>query len=108
MAFLLLAACATAFGDTLVVPNNQANAPGNAAVTLGPAGVRFQEVVGNGQIAVPIVIKGIHVRSAVGTDPLSFSVASFKITLSTTQAGPNTTNGKSLPSLTYANNVGPD
>jgi uncharacterized protein (TIGR03437 family) len=35
-------------------------------------------------------------------------VSSFKITLSTTQVGPNTNNGKSLPSLTYANNIGPD
>jgi len=105
---LLFAAGAAAFCDTLVVPNSQAGAPGNAAVPLGPNAVRLQEVVGSGQFTVPIVIKGIHVRSALGTGPLSFNDPSFKIMLSTTQAGPNTNGGKSLPSLTYANNVGPD
>jgi hypothetical protein len=34
--------------------------------------------------------------------------SSYKITLSTTQAYPNTKNGHTLPSTTYANNVGPD
>ena len=108
IAFILAAASAAAFGDSLVVPNAEANAPGNAAVPLGPNAVRLQEIVGSGQFTVPIVITGIHVRSAVGTGRLSFNLPSFKITLSTTQAGPNTKNGKSLPSLTYANNVGPD
>jgi uncharacterized protein (TIGR03437 family) len=107
-AIVLVGACATAFGDTLVVPNAQANTPGNAPVKLGVKGQRIQEIVGSGQFTAPIVITGIHVRSAVGTGPASFNNPSFKITLSTTQAFPNTNNGHALPSLTYATNVGPD
>jgi len=47
IAVLLIAACATAFGDTLVVPNNQASAPGNMPVVLGSGGalLHVQEVV---------------------------------------------------------------
>ena len=65
-------------------------------------------MVGSGQFYGPIVITGIHLRSAVGTGPVSLIKASFKITLSTTPVYPNTANGHTLPSLTYANNVGPD
>src|ERR1019366_4222195 len=107
-AILLLGACTTALGDTLVVPNNQANTPGDMPLRLGGAAVRIQEVVGSGQFTVPIVITGIRLRSAVGTGPVSSNPASVKVTISTTQAYPNTNNGHALPSLTYANNVGPD
>jgi uncharacterized protein (TIGR03437 family) len=106
-AILLLAACAAAFGDTYVAPNSQANTPGNGPINLGSKAKRFQEIVGGGQFTGPIQITGIHLRSAVGTGPVSFNYSS-KITLSTTQAFPNTNNGRMLPSLTYANNVGPD
>ena len=107
-AILLVGACTTALGDTLVVPNSQANTPGNMPIKLGGAAVRIQEIVGSGQFTVPIVITGIHLRSAVGTGRVSSNYASVKVTLSTTQAYPNTNNGHVLPSLTYANNVGPD
>ena len=106
--FLFLAACAASFGDTLVVPNNQATAPGNLAISVGANASRFQEIVGSGQFAQPLVITGIRLRSAAGTGPVSFNYTSLKITLSTTQAYPNTNNGHMLPSTTYANNVGPD
>src|SRR5579862_3327400 len=105
-AILLVGGCA--FADTLVVPNNQANTAGNTPFKLGANATRLQEVVGNGQFTVPIVIMGIHLRSAVGTGPLSSDSQLVKITLSTTQAYPNTANGHTLPSLTFANNVGPD
>ena len=105
---LLLATCALAFGDTLVVPNSQANSPGNMAFPLGATAQRFQEVVGGGQFTGPLVITGIHLRSAVGKGRVSFNYASWKVTLSTTQAYPNTSNGHVPPSLSYANNVGPD
>jgi uncharacterized protein (TIGR03437 family) len=106
-AFLFVAACAAAFGDIYVVPNGQGNAPGNGPINLGSKARRLQEIVGSGNFTGAIQITGIHVRSAVGTGPVSFNV-SWKITLSTTQAYPNTNNGHTLPSLTYANNVGPD
>jgi len=110
IAVLLVAACATAFGDTLVVPNNQASAPGNMPVVLGSGGalLHVQEVVGSGQFTVPIVITGLRLRSGVGTGPVSFNQSSVQITLSTTQAYPNTNNGHALPSTVYASNVGPD
>jgi hypothetical protein len=107
-AFLFVAACTAAFGDTLVVPNSQATAPGNVGLPVGSKANRLQEVVGGGQFPGPIVITGIRVRSAPGTGPVSLNYASYKITLSTTQAYPNTNNGHTLPSVTYANNVGPD
>jgi hypothetical protein len=107
-AFLLVATCAAAFGDTLVVPGLQTSAPGNVAIPVGKKANRLQEVIGSGQFPGPIVITGIRVRSAPGTGPVSLNYASYKITLSTTQAYPNTVNGHVLPSVTYANNVGPD
>ena len=108
IAFLLVAACAAAFGDTLVVPNSQTNTPGNTPLKLGSNPLRLQEIVGSGQFNGPIVITGIHLRSAVGTGAVIINEPSFKMTLSTTQAYPNTNNGHMLPSATYANNVGPD
>ena len=106
--FLLLPAFAASFGDTLVVPNNQATAPGKLALSVGANASRFQEIVGGGQFTQPIVISGIRIRSAPGLGPVSFNYTSLKVTLSTTQAYPNTNNGHTLPSTTYANNVGPD
>src|SRR6266481_3101899 len=108
IAFLFLVACAAAFGEALVVPGTQTNAPGNLPIAVGATAARFQEIIGSGQFTVPIVITGIRLRSAVGTGPVSFQNASYKITLSTTQAYPNTNNGHILPSATFSNNVGPD
>jgi hypothetical protein len=107
-AFFFVAACAAAFGDTLVVPGLQTTAPGNLTIPVGSKASRFQEVVGSGQFPGPIVITGMRIRSAPGTGPVSFNDPSYKITLSTTQAYPNTANGHTLLSATYANNVGPD
>jgi hypothetical protein len=78
------------------------------AIPAGSKANRLQQVVGGAQFLGPIVITGIRVRSAPGTGPVSLNYASYKITLSTTQAYPNTNNGHTLPSVTYANNVGPD
>jgi len=105
---LIVAFCATAFGDTLVVPVAQATTAGNMPIHLGTAAVRVQEVIGSGQFAGPITIHALRFRSAPGTGSVSSTTNSFKLTLSTTQAYPNTNNGHTLPSLTFANNVGPD
>jgi hypothetical protein len=108
---LSLAPFASAQAQTLVLPNAQASAPGNQPIQLGGKASRLQEVIGGGQFAQfngPITITGLHFRSAPGTGPVNASYSSFKITLSTTQAYPNTKNGHTLPSTTFANNVGPD
>jgi len=102
----LLAASVTAFGGTYVVPN--INTPGNLPVPVGGNAQRLQEIVGSGQFNGPLVITGIRFRSAVGTGPVSFNYSSFKVTVSTTQVYPNTNNGHTLPSTTYASNAGPD
>ena len=107
-AFLLLAVGVAAFGDTLVVPNDEASAAGNISIQVDATASRFQEIVGGGQFPGPIVITGIRLRAAAGTGPVRFNYASLKVTLSTTQAYPNTINGHQLPSTTYADNMGPD
>jgi hypothetical protein len=106
-AFLLTTVCAAGFGYTLVVPNFQSTAPGYVAIDVKPV-VHIQQVLGGGQFPGPIVITGLRLRAAAGTGPVSFSYPSLKITLSSTRAFPNTLNGHTLPSTTYANNVGPD
>jgi uncharacterized protein (TIGR03437 family) len=103
---LLVAACGTACGGTVVVPN--INTTGNSPFPPFVNPRRIQEVIGGGQFPGAILITGIHLRSAVGKGPVSFNYSSVKVTVSTTQAFPNTTNGRTLPSNTYANNVGPD
>lgn len=96
-AFLLLAVGVAAFGDTLVVPNDEASAAGNISIQVDATASRFQEIVGGGQFPGPIVITGIRLRAAAGTGPVRFNYASLKVTLSTTQAYPNTINGHQLP-----------
>jgi len=109
-ALLFVAAHTAAFGQTLVVPGLETTVPGNVALPVGVQANRFQEVVGGGQFPGPTVINGIRFRAAAGTGPVSVNYASYKITLSTTQAYPRALNGltSTLPSLTFANNVGPD
>jgi uncharacterized protein (TIGR03437 family) len=99
-------ACSTAFGGTWVVPN--INGPGNQPVAVGTKAKRLQMTVGGGQFQGALVITGIHLRAAPGTGPLSWSTPSFMVTVSTTQAYPNTNAAHTLPSTTYASNTGPD
>jgi len=104
---LFAATCAAAFGDTLVVPNNQATTSGNFPIPLSTKLNRIQEVVGGGQFPGALKIVALRVRAAPGAGPVSINFTA-RVTLSTTQAFPNTNNGHMLPSTTYANNVGPD
>ena len=108
IALLFAAASAVAFGDILVVPNAQANAAGNTPVKIGGNPSRIQEVVGSGQFTQPITITSLRLRAFPGSGQVNVTFSSFKVTLSTTQAYPNTTGTHTLPSSTYANNVGPD
>jgi uncharacterized protein (TIGR03437 family) len=103
---LLAASCATAFGGTWVVPNT--NTAGNQAVPIGTKAKRLQQIVGSGQFPGAMVITGIRLRAVPGTGPVSWNVPSLMVTVSTTQAYPNTNNGRTLPSTTFASNTGPD
>ncbi len=107
-AIIFLATSAVVLGDTVVVPNAQANAAGNSPIHLGNSPVRIQEVIGSGQFPGAIMISAMRLRAAPGTGIVNSSGPSAQLTLSTTQAYPNTSNGHTLPSSTYANNVGPD
>jgi hypothetical protein len=105
---LFAAACAAAFGDTVVVPDAQAGAAGNAMAPLVAQPSRIQETVGGGQFLGPITIIALRVRAFPGAGRVNLTDPSVQVTLSTTQAYPNTNNGHTLPSTTYAANVGPD
>lgn len=107
MAFMVLVGT-VASANTLVVPNAQANAPGNFPIALSGGAARVQEVIGSGQFPGPVTIVAIRVRSSTGTGAARASNASLLITLSTTQAYPNTANGHALPNPAYADNLGPD
>src|SRR5262245_8768915 len=84
------------------------SASGNMPIRVGSNPVRLQEIVGSGQFPGPITITALRLRSASGAGPVNQTAASVQVTVSTTQAYPNTANGHSLPSPINANNVGPD
>ncbi len=101
-----------AFADTIVVPNANATTVGNDpnGITLPPSAIRQQLIIGSGQfnsVGAPMLIDGFYLRSAPGTGNVDFEL-NFQVTLSTTQAFPNTSSGHSLPSDTFNNNVGAD
>lgn len=111
IAILFAAAGAVALADSVVVPNPQATAAGNSPFKIGKNAGRIQEVIGGGQFSQftgPVTITALRVRSFPGSGPLNFTLASYMVTLSTTQTYPNTKSGHTLPSTTFASNVGPD
>src|SRR5579863_3047862 len=111
IAILFTTAGPAGFADSVVVPNAQATTAGNTPLKIGAKASRTQEVVGSGQFSQftgPVTITALRVRSFPGAGPVNFTLASYMVTMSTTQAYPNTNNGHTLPSTTYANNVGPD
>ena len=111
IAILFVAVGTVAFADSVVVPNPQATAAGNSPLKIGANPSRIQEAVGTGQLGQftgPVMITALRLRSFPGSGPVNFTLPSLKVTMSTTQAYPNTNNGHTLPSATYANNVGPD
>ena len=111
IAILFTTACAVAFADSVVVPNAQATTAGNTPFKIKANASRIQEVIGSGQFSQftgPVTITALRVRSFPGAGPVNFTLTSYMVTMSTTQAYPNTANGHTLPSTTYADNVGPD
>lgn len=103
---IFFAGSVTAFAGTYPVP--YITTPGNSSIKVGTKAQRFQEVIGSGQFQGPLVITGIRLRAAAGGGPINFNYSSFQVTVSTTPVYPNTNNGHTLASTTYANNVGPD
>jgi uncharacterized protein (TIGR03437 family) len=105
---------AVAFGATIVVlPNANATAAGNASTsltTLPAASVEIQETAGTGQFpAGTIQITQLSLRAAPGSGPISATIGTLQVYLSTSPNYPNTSGaGKNLMSTTFANNVGAD
>jgi uncharacterized protein (TIGR03437 family) len=105
---------AAVFGATTVVlPNANAAAAGNASTsltTLPAASVEIQETAGTGQFpAGTIQITQLSLRAAPGSGPISATIGTLQVYLSTSPNYPNTSGaGKNLMSTTFANNVGAD
>src|SRR5262245_45518838 len=97
-----------AYGDILVVPNAQTTVAGNTPFKIGGNPTHIQEVLGSGQFPGPVLIKSLRLRAFPGSGPISLGTAAVKVTLSTTQAYPNTVNNHALPNLVFSANVGPD
>ena len=107
---LAVAMAAPVFGQSIVVPNRNAAAPGNdtSGSLAGPFSLRFQTVIDPDQFPGlgPINITGFTWRAAPGTGALNVSL-SGNIYLSTSPNWANST-GHPLLSTTFANNVGAD
>jgi len=106
---LAAAMAAPALGQSVVVPNGNANLTGNHP--SGPVGeissLRYQTVINPDQLpSGPIDITGFTWRAAPGTGALNVSL-SANIYLSTSPNWANST-GHPLMSTTFASNVGSD
>lgn len=112
-ACLAAALGANAFGQSVVVPNSNASVAGgdtSGSLLSTAVSIELQHVYGNDQFASasgPIYITGFSFRAVPGTGPLSETVTG-NIYLSTGVNYPNSGNGHTLLSTTFANNVGPD
>jgi len=111
--FAFSLAGSAAFAATTVVPNANATAAGNASsslTTLPAASVEIQETLGSGQWPTGnIQITQLSFRAAPGSGPISATIGTLQVYLSTTPNYPNTSGaGKNLMSTTFANNVGAD
>jgi len=97
--------------NVTVVPNGNATRAGNdtsGPLPSTPTTFEFQQVFGGGQFPPgPIYITGFTWRAAPGKGPLSVAV-NGNVYLSTSPNSPNTNNGHTLLSTTFANNAGPD
>ena len=104
--------CSVAWGSGyLVVPYAQKSTPAFSGPlpVFTNKGFRQQEIVGSGQFGSgPILINQIAFRAYPGSGPVNSTSPSLSLSLSTTPFYPNTNNGRTLISTTYADNVGPD
>ncbi|HZT30123.1 MAG TPA: VPLPA-CTERM sorting domain-containing protein [Bryobacteraceae bacterium] len=105
-----------AFGGnlSLVVPNAQATTPGNdnsGSLSLSDADLQYQQVFGRGQFSsVPgyLLITDFAFRASPGTGTIDVTDTSFSVYMSTSPYAPNSNNGNTLITSTFASNVGPD
>jgi hypothetical protein len=76
---------------------------------LSNSNIRVQELIAPEQFgAGSLLINQIAFRAFPGSGPLNGTITNLAIYLSTSPLFPNTDNGRTLMSATYASNVGPD
>jgi hypothetical protein len=104
--------CSAAWGNGyLVVPYAQTSTPAfpDPLPVFTNKGFHQQELVGSGQFGSgPILINQIAFRAYPGSGPVNSTSPSLSLHLSTSPFYPNTNNGHTLISTTYADNIGPD
>ena len=104
--------CSVACGNGyLVVPFSRTSTPAfpDPLPVMTNKGFHQQEIVGSGQFGSgPILINRIAFRAQPGSGPVNATSPSLSLYLSTSPLYPNTNNGHTLISTTYADNIGPD
>jgi hypothetical protein len=105
--------CSVALGSVFVAPNANTGTAGNTPNSFPTTVVsqEIQELVGAGQFPSggPIVITAISFRSVPNNGPVSITIGSVSLSLSTSSNFPNTNfAGETLMSTAFTDNVGPD
>ena len=98
--------------STQVVPGSWTGSSGTRdnIPILNNSNIRLQELVGPEQFGsgTMISINQIAFRAFPGTGPLNATIANLTVSLSTSPLFPNTDQGRTLMSTTFANNIGAD
>ena len=112
LSFSISAGTVTTGGSTLVAPGGWTSSSGtnNTIGVISNSNNRYQELIGPEQFGsgTMISINQIAFRAFPGTGPLNLTIANLAVYLSTSPLFPNTDNGRTLMSTTFANNVGSD
>jgi len=106
------ALCSLAMAAVVTVPGSWANTAGTSQPLplLTNASFRYQQLVGQEQFGsgTALLITKIGFRAFPGSGPLNSTSTSMIVHMSTSPLFPNTDNGRTIMSTTFANNVGPD
>ena len=98
--------------STQVVPGSWTGSSGTRdnVPILNNSNIRIQELVGPEQFGsgTMISINQIAFRAFPGAGPLNATITNLTVSLSTSPLFPNTDDGRTLMSTTFANNVGAD
>lgn len=111
VAIVFLSAAAALGQTNVVVPNSNATMAGNSVangVAATPTSGEIQELSDPSQFPTgPIYVTGFAFRAAPGQGPFTVNL-SGSVYLSTSPNWPNSNNGHTLMSTTFASNIGPD
>ena len=110
--FVLCGLCAAAMGATVTVPGAWTSTSGTSEPLpiLTNSTFRDQELIGPEQFGsgTALLITKIGFRAFPGSGPLSATITNLTVHLSTSPLFPNSDNGRTQMSTTYADNIGPD